>query len=432
MELDPVVIHWFRRDLRLEDNHALYHAAHSGYKVQLLFIFDSQIIDELPQNDRRVSLIYNRLMQLNSSLVPFGVTVRIEMGQPIQVFEKVISEQNVVAVYANEDYEPYAIKRDSTVKTLLQNKGVDFHVFTDHLVAHPSQIVKADGKPYTVYTPWSRKWLELLRNMELFDYSVENIQSVLAPYAQPMPSIEALGFINTGQMPNETLPDFETLEHYAQNRDFPALNATSHMSVSLRFGIIGIRQLLRHSFDFGSYVNELGWREFYASILWNFPHVTHRSFKPAYDNIPWRNSEAEFELWKYGQTGYPMVDAGMRQLLETGFMHNRVRMITASFLTKHLLIDWRWGEAWFAQNLIDFELASNNGGWQWAASSGCDAVPYFRIFNPTTQLKRFDSNLAYVRQWIPEIDSSSYPKPIVEHSYARHRAIETYKNALKY
>lgn len=431
MGIEPVVILWIRRDLRFIDNRALYEACLSGFKVQLLFIFDTQILDELPADDRRVSLIYNRLQQLNNQLLPHGAAIRIEKGDPFTVFQRLIGEGSVKAVYANEDYEPYAVDRDNKIKALLAHKGIDIHLFIDHLSMSPSAIVKPDGTPYAVYTPWSRKWFELLQKKNLADYTVSNFAQMLAAFQQRFPTIEELGFNNTGDVATDELPTLSLLEKYAQTRDFPALSATSRMSVALRFGLISIRQLLRLSMPYKLYVNELGWREFYAMVLWNIPHVVHRSYKPAYDNILWRNNENEFEKWKVGQTGYPMVDAGMRELLETGFMHNRVRMITASFLTKHLLIDWRWGEAWFAQKLLDFELASNNGGWQWAAGSGCDAAPYFRVFNPTIQMDKFDGKLNYVHRWIPEFGTSAYAKPIVEHKYARIRALETYKRALK-
>lgn len=430
MAVEPYVICWLRRDLRLIDNHALYQAIQSGMRVQLLFIFDTNILQELPSSDRRVSIIYNRLKDLNDSLVNMGGSLQIAYGKPSDVFRKLVSDNNLAAVYANEDYEPYATDRDNQVSKLLLENRVGFHLFTDHLLVEPSQILKSDNTPYTIFTPWSKKWFEKIKSINIPHYDTRNLKNSILNQKHNFPTIEEVGFENTGDRITEVLPSNELLSNYLKERDFPALDNTSHMSIALRFGIVSIRKLFKHSEGFNVYVNELAWREFYAMIIFRYPQVVTRAFKKQYENIAWRNNEDEFERWKAGKTGYPIVDAGMRQLLETGFMHNRVRMITASFLTKHLLVDWRWGEAWFAEKLLDYELASNNGGWQWAASTGCDAVPYFRIFNPTLQMEKFDKELIYVRRWVSEYDTFSYPQPIVDHKHARLRAIETYKKAL--
>ncbi|MFO7862571.1 MAG: deoxyribodipyrimidine photo-lyase [Salinivirgaceae bacterium] len=425
------VIYWFRRDLRLHDNHALAKAIESGEKVQPIFIFDENIISELPANDRRLSLIYNQLKVIHAHLAKIGGSLRIVKGDPKIVFEKLLATEDISAVYANEDYEPYAIKRDDEVLEVLNNKNVALYLFTDHQPLHPTAIQKKDNSPYTVFTPWKKQWLLKLEQTTLENYDVSDLHNVIAVSDYRFPAIEEMGFQNTGYAWKIALPPQNLLAKYEHQRDFPARDGTSRMSIPLRYGFVSIRQLLKHASDFDVYVSELGWRAFYATILYYFPHIVHRSFKAKYDDIPWRNNESEFSRWKTGETGYPIVDAGMRELAETGFMHNRVRMIVASFLTKHLLIDWRWGEAWFAEKLLDYELASNNGGWQWAAGSGCDAVPYFRIFNPTLQTQKFDPKLDYVRKWVSEVDKSSYVKPMVEHKYARERALETYKGVLK-
>jgi deoxyribodipyrimidine photo-lyase len=392
------VLFWFRRDLRLYDNHALAKAIASGKNVQPIFIFDENIISELPANDRRISLIYNQLKLINADLLKIGASFRILQGNPKNVFGELLATENISAVYANEDYEPYGRKRDEEITEFLSRENVAFHLFTDHQLFHPAAIQKKDNSPYTVFSPWKRQWLIKLEQTAIENYDVSDLHNVIV----------------------------------SSNYRFPALDGTTRMSIPLRFGFVSIRQLMQQAAGFDKYVSELGWREFYSMILYHFPHIVHRSFKAKYDNIPWRNNEEEFSRWKAGETGYPIVDAGMRELAETGFMHNRVRMIVASFLTKHLLIDWRWGEAWFAEKLLDYELASNNGGWQWAAGSGCDAVPYFRIFNPTLQTQKFDPKLEYVRKWVSEVDQSTYSKPMVEHKYARERALETYKRAFKF
>ncbi len=419
---------WFRRDLRLSDNAGLYHALKENDSVLPIFIFDTEILDRLEDKaDRRVEFIYQTLLQLKSQLEEQGSTLYILHGNPVELFKKLKPK----AVYTNHDYEPYARKRDDEVKTILEANGVIFKTFKDQVVFEKDEIIKDDGSPYTIFTPYSKKWKAKLTPSDIKSYPtekyVENFKK-LNPVSSP--SIQDIGFIETSPAFPERLIKKSIIEKYTEQRDFPAIESTTRLSVHLRFGTVSIRKLVTVARQTNeTWLNELIWREFYHMILWHFPHV-ERAFKPAYDRVEWRNNPEEFEAWCEGRTGYPIVDAGMRELNTTGFMHNRVRMIVASFLTKHLLIDWRWGEAYFAQKLLDFDLAANNGGWQWAAGSGCDAAPYFRVFNPYIQTQKFDPDLTYIKKWIPELDTKEYPQPIVDHSFARERVLEAYKEAL--
>jgi deoxyribodipyrimidine photo-lyase len=429
----PIAIFWYRRDLRLDDNAGLYHALKSGLKVLPVFIFDKNILDRLEdKHDRRVNFIHEQILQIHEKLRTLGSSLLVKYGQPAQVWEDLLQTYHVKAVYTNHDYEPYAKERDEQVKSLLSKHYILFHTFKDQTIFEKDEVTKDDGKPYTVYTPYSRKWLKTVNPFYLQSYPNEKyFHNFFKINSLPIPTLEEMGF----QKGNHSFPPIaiqeEKLRKYGDSREFPAIQGTSRLSVHLRFGTVSIRELARKGQTLSDkWLNELIWRDFYMMVLWHFPHAAKSAFQPAYDKIPWRNSEQEFEAWCRGETGYPIVDAGMRELNETGFMHNRVRMITACFLTKHLLIDWRWGEAYFAKKLIDFELSSNNGGWQWASSSGCDAAPYFRIFNPTLQAQKFDKDFKYIRKWVPEFGSLSYPKPIVNHEFARDRALETYKKGL--
>ena len=425
-------IFWFRRDLRLNDNHGLFQALSQSDPVLPIFIFDTEILEQLPsRSDRRLDFIHQELQKLRAKIRETDSDLLVKTGKPLEVFKEIAAAFDVQAIYCNTDYEPYARKRDDEVAQWAGTQGIRFSSFKDQVIFEKDEVLKKDGKPYTVFTPYARMWRSTLTDAPTKFPSEQHIGNFLKTESFHFPSLKEIGFEKTDVRFSEPEINTEILRNYAQKRDVPFGKNTSRLGVHLRFGTVSIRELYRCSVSVSDvFVNELIWREFYQMILWHFPHVEHRSFKPAYDQIPWHNSEADFELWKSGKTGYPLVDAGMRELLQTGYMHNRVRMLTASFLTKHLLIDWRWGEAWFAQHLLDFELASNNGGWQWAAGSGCDAAPYFRIFNPHTQLKKFDPELNYVRQFLPEFDSLEYPQHMVEHSFARNRALEVYKNGL--
>lgn len=431
---DKIALFWFRRDLRLEDNAGLYHALRSGLPVVPVFIFDTNILDELEdRSDRRVDFIHQSLGLLQEKLTAMGSTLDCRIGKPGPVYQDLLSDYEVGAVYTNHDYEPYARERDAAIGRLLQSRGIAFHTFKDQVVFDRGEVLKDDGKPYTVFTPYSRRWKATVNPFYLSSYPSASLTSHF--FRQPvraLPAPEAFGFRPTGT--DFPMPVWEdaTIRAYHQQRDLPSVEGTSRLSVHLRFGTISIRQLAREAGSLNeTFLNELIWREFYQMILWHFPHVVGNAFKPEYDQVTWRNRENEFEAWCAGQTGYPIVDAGMRQLNETGYMHNRVRMITASFLTKHLLVDWRRGEAYFAAKLNDFDLAANNGGWQWAAGSGCDAAPYFRIFNPYLQTKKFDPDLRYIRRWVPEFEELNYPRPVVEHELARKRCLEAYSRALK-
>lgn len=418
-----------RRDLRLFDNHGLYRALKDRGKVLVLFIFDKNILDELEdEEDKRLLFIHQELEKINKELQKYGSSLISYYGYPEDFFQGI----DVKAVYTNHDYEPYAIERDQKIKDKLVYRGIAFHSFKDQVVFEKDEIVKDNGEPYSVFTPYSRKWLEAFRNSEMEFFPSEDFNdSYVQMEAQKLIPLEEMGFKNFNfEFPDRTV-DKNLLKDYNSKRNLPAEKGTSRLSIHFRFGTISIREMTQlANQNSTTWLNELIWRNFYMVILWHHPHVVDKSFKPAYDKIKWRNNESEFESWCEGKTGYPIVDAGMRQLNQSGYMHNRVRMITASFLTKHLLIDWRWGEAYFAKKLMDYELASNNGGWQWASGSGCDAAPYFRVFNPELQTKKFDPDMKYIKKWIPEFESNAYPKPIVEHKMARERALDTYKSAL--
>lgn len=431
---EKINIFWFRRDLRLHDNHALYQALSSGYPVLPVFIFDTEILNKLSsKRDARISFIYAEIKKIKGELEKFGSSLKIFHSNPSDAFRELTGQVEIEAVFANKDYEPYAKGRDKKVGEFLKNNGIDFILFKDHVIFEENEVLKDDGTPYTVFTPYSKKWKQVLSETEIPVFPSEKRQeNFLKIESFVLPELKDLGFENSSV---EILPldiSEEIIRNYTKTRDFPAINGTTRLGVHLRFGTVSIRELTKKAMDWSeTFLNELIWRNFFSTILWHFPQVVNKSFKPKYDFIQWRNNEKEFERWCNGETGYPMVDAGMRELNETGFMHNRVRMVTASFLTKHLLIDWRWGEAYFADKLLDYELASNNGNWQWAAGTGCDAAPYFRIFNPESQQKKFDTKREYIRKWIPEIGTVKYPQPMVDHKFARERALTTYKTALK-
>lgn len=432
---DKVSIFWFRRDLRLFDNAGLYHALRSGFPVVPVFIFDTNILDELENKaDKRVDFIHRQLEQMQAELVAAGSTLHVLYNTPEEAFNKLISQYDVQAVYTNNDYEPYAKERDSHIATYLEKQGISFHSYKDQVIFEKDEVLKDNGEPYTVYTPYSKRWKGKLNDFYLKPYPVENyFGNFYQQQSLPLPSLADIGFTKTDvDIPTPELNEAAAGD-YHNTRDIPSLRGTTRLSVHLRFGTVSIRQLAANAKALNEkLLNELIWRDFYQSILWHFPQVVNNAFKPEYDKIAWRNNEEEFRLWCKGKTGYPIVDAGMRELNTTGYMHNRVRMIVASFLVKHLLIDWRWGEAYFAEKLLDFDLASNNGGWQWAVGSGCDAAPYFRIFNPYLQTQKFDPELKYICKWVPEFeDFTKYPQPVVEHDFARKRCLEVYSAALK-
>ena len=427
MEKSKVSVFWFRRDLRLHDNHGLCEALNGEYPVLPVFIFDRLILDELETNDARLSFIHDQLVSISNQLKTFGSSIYCLHNKPEEAWNQILNDYDVHAVYTNEDYEPYAIARDTKIGALLKNKGIHFHTFTDQVVFPKDRIVKADGKPYTVYTPYKNKWIAAFEQITLKQYIPGNPSNYLKLNC-PIPDLPSLGFTRSKIVVGNY--SIDALDEYESVRNFPARNQTSHLSPHLRFGTVSVREIILKTKENSTFLSELIWREFFMQILYHFPQVIDHNFKPQYDGIEWRNDPEEFEKWKQGQTGYPMVDAGMRELNNTGLMHNRVRMVTASFLCKHLLIDWRWGEAYFASRLLDYELSANNGNWQWAAGTGCDAAPYFRVFNPSEQVKKFDPDHQYIRKWIPEIDSLNYPTPMVEHKFARLRAIETYKSGL--
>lgn len=427
-----VSVCWLRRDLRLNDNAALYHALQSGFPVVLLFIFDKYILEKLPDPaDKRVQFIHEQLKNINSEVAGSGSTIITLHDYPKRAFEELLLKFDIAEVFANHDYEPYARQRDLEIGQLLKEKNIPFSTYKDQVIWEKNDIMKADGTPYTVFTPYSKQWKLKLDQESIPKYPSESLLNNLSKMAKTeVIPLEAIGFRKTSfEIPEVELSE-GLLANYHKTRNLPAVAGTSFVGIHLRFGTISVRELVKLGLRYNEqWLNELIWREFFMMILFHFPEVETENFKRKYDRIQWRNNEEEFLLWSKGETGYPLVDAGMRQLNETGWMHNRVRMVVAGFLCKHLLIDWKWGEAYFAEKLLDYELASNNGNWQWAAGTGCDAAPYFRIFNPSSQLKKFDPKLEYVKKWIPNF-TADYLPPIVEHSFARARALEVYKKAV--
>lgn len=413
---------WLRRDLRLEDNAALSAALSENRNVLPLFIFDDDILDELPKNDARLNFIYAQLEAIQNELRNVGSSLLVCKGKPLHVWQELVKQLSITKVHFNRDYEPYAKNRDESVIEFLHLLDIPCRTFKDHVIFEQDEVMKDDGTPYTVFTPYKKKWLSQFQPQDEYKTNFDHLVKVELDF----PSLAQLGLEESNI---EVQPfSLEGVADYADTRNFPAMDATSYLSPHLRFGTIGVRQVIRLlKPEHETFLSELIWREFFQQVLFHFPHVVTSNFRSKYDGIQWRNNAEEFDKWCKGETGYPMVDAGMRQLNQTGYMHNRVRMVTASFLCKHLLIDWRWGEAYFASKLLDYELASNNGNWQWAAGTGCDAAPYFRVFNPSEQLRKFDSDLKYVKKWVPEYGTSKYAAEMVDHRMARIRALETYK-----
>ncbi len=427
-----MIVFWFRRDLRIEDNTALFHAFQEKDLILPIFIFDKTILSPLPKEDARVSFIHQKLQHIQNQLKVKGKSLAIFYAHPLDVFQELIKTNSIQAVYCNRDYEPSARKRDKTINELLMAKNIAFKTCKDQVVFEKSEIVKEDGGPYVVYTPYSKKWKAVYRLQTHHPHPSEKYIDKIVNHKYPFLSLSDIGFTPT----KISLPNFniskQLVENYEQNRNFPALVATSLLGIHLRFGSVSIRNIVHYAATFKNeiFLNELIWREFFMQILWHYPHTIEKSFKPKYDFIQWENNKEFFQKWCKGETGYPIVDAGMRELNATGHMHNRVRMVVASFLCKHLLIDWKWGEAYFALKLLDYEQASNVGNWQWVAGSGVDAAPYFRIFNPIEQMKKFDKDYTYIKKWIPEWQTGAYPIPIIEHKMARERCIAVYKKAV--
>ena len=425
---------WHRRDLRIDDNKGLFEALKQNEIVHPIFIFDKSILDKLPNNDQRILFIYQEIESLKKSYQNLGSDLWVYYGEPSEIIPKIAQELNCSSVYFNNDYEPYALQRDQEIQVSLNNIKIEFIGNKDHVIFEKNEVLKDDGKPYTIFTPYSRKWKANLKEEDLREYSIEKYSGNLVQKQQEeaLITLEEMGF------ESKVLHDFpdriaknEILKNYHLSRNFPAVKGTSKLSLHLRFGTISIRKLALIAHEQNeTYLNELIWRDFYQMIIFHFPKSAENSFKAQYDKIIWEKNEAHFFSWCTGKTGYPIVDAGMRELNATGFMHNRVRMVVASFLTKHLLLDWRLGAAYFAEKLLDFELASNTGGWQWAAGCGCDAAPYFRVFNPQAQQEKFDKSFEYIKKWVPEYGTSSYPEPIIEHKFARERILQRFKSAL--
>ena len=430
-----VNIFWFRRDLRLDDNIGFLEALKDENPVLPIFIFDDEILDKLPENDARVSFIFETLQNMRKELQENNdSSIAFFHGKPFDIFKALIKDYKIEKVYTNRDYEPYAKERDESIKKLLEDNSIKFKTFKDQVIFEIDEIVKSDGNPYVVYTPYKNKWKEEFDESKLkIHYTSQHIDNLIKNTRLPNLSLSDMGFNKS----NITVPDYTVtptlIENYEDTRNFPAKeDGTSRLGPHLRFGTVSIRKMVKKAIAEKNEVfwSELIWREFFMQILWHFPHTKDKAFRPKYDRIEWRNNEEEFEKWKKGETGYPLVDAGMRQLNETGYMHNRVRMLVASFLCKHLLIDWRWGEAYFAEKLLDYDMSANIGNWQWAAGSGVDAAPYFRIFNPTTQATKFDKKLEYINRWVPDINELTYPKPMVDHKMARERCLKVYKEAV--
>lgn len=432
MNKPKVSIFWFRRDLRLLDNIGLQKALETDFPVLPIFIFDTDILGKLEnKQDRRVDYFWQALQAINAELKEKGGRLTTFFDTPLSVFKSLANDYHIQAVFCNRDYEPDTIQRDKEIYTYFKEKNIPFKAFKDQVIFDKNEVIKDDGDPYIVYTPYAKKWRKILQQSDYESVRMKWKNLFQQPFKK-IHSLEKIGFEkNDMHFTHPTLKS-EIIDDYDKTRDFPAQNGTTRLGIALRFGTISIRKCVTFALKHNeTWLSELIWREFFMQILYHFPKVEHQAFKSKYDAIQWRNNEEEFLLWCRGETGFPLVDAGMRQLNKTGYMHNRVRMLVASFLVKDLLIDWRWGEAYFAEKLNDYELASNNGNWQWAAGCGCDAAPYFRIFNPTIQIKKYDKDYEYIKEWVPEIGTVNYPEPMVDHKEARERTLATYKRALK-
>ena len=431
--MEKITLFWFRRDLRIEDNCGLFHALNGKNKVLPIFIFDKKILKKLPKQDARLEMILMSLNNIDLTMKTKRCSVGRFYGTPKTIFPELINKWRVEKVICNEDYEPYATNRDAEIHRLLEKDGVAFEMYKDQVIFAKDEIVKKDGSPYKVYTPFSRKWLERFEDNELKTYPSETLLgNLISDESLPKINLADLGFDKSTIVEPKYSFDNKIIDKYEETRNFPSLDSTSRLGSYLRFGIVSVRFLVQKAASRSNniFLKELIWREFFMQILWHFPHTSHKSFKPQYDRIEWLNNPMDFEKWCKGNTGYPLVDAGMRQLNQTGFMHNRVRMLVGSFLCKHLLIDWRWGEAYFAEKLLDYEMSSNIGNWQWVAGCGVDAAPYFRIFNPSEQVKKFDKELRYIQKWVPNFQEIDYPAPMVDHKKARERCLMVYKTAL--
>lgn len=430
----PVTIFWFRRDLRMNDNTGFYHALNNLHPVLPLFIFDKDILDKLEdQDDARVTFIHRVINELQQEFAKRGGTLLARYGKPVDVFKQLLQEYNIENVYTNHDYELYALSRDAEVKALLEQAGTKLYTFKDQVIFEYKEVVNGQGEPYKVFTPYSKKWLAAISEKNLKEYPSQlHLNKLYQTKSDPVPTLEEMGFIKSSiEIPSKEINQ-QMLEKYAKERDYPAREVATRIGIHLRFGTISIRETVKKAKQYSEvWLNELIWRDFYSMLLANNPHLEHSACKPAYDHIQWRNNEQDFDRWCKGETGYPIVDAGMRQLNKTGYMHNRVRMIAASFLVKHLLTDWRWGDAYFARKLLDYDMATNNGSWQWIAGSGCDAAPYFRVFNPNAQTAKFDKVNEYIKKWVPEVGTDKYPEPMVDHEFARDRMLDVYKAALR-
>ncbi len=431
---DTVNIFWFRRDLRLDDNVGFYNALKSEHPVLPIFIFDEEILKKLPKDDARLTFIYETLQKMRTKLEDKNSSsIAMFHGEPKAVYKNLLEKYNIDTVFTNRDYEPYAKERDDKIQQLLNDNNIKFKTFKDQVIFEQNEVTKKDGLPYVVYTPYMKVWKEQFKTYTLdFYYTSSFLKNLIQDKELPNLTLSDIGFTKSNQKIKKHIVTPALIQNYEDTRNFPAQDATSKLGPHLRFGTVSIRKMIEKAITEKNEIfwQELIWREFFMQILWHFPHTSKKSFKAKYDRIDWRNNEAEFLKWCNGETGYPLVDAGMRQLNETGFMHNRIRMLVGSFLCKHLLIDWRWGEAYFAEKLHDYEMASNIGNWQWVAGSGVDAAPYFRIFNPTTQIKKFDSDLAYIKKWVPDFQEFTYSKEMVDHKEARERCLATYKEAL--
>jgi deoxyribodipyrimidine photo-lyase len=430
----PLVIFWFRRDLRLTDNAGLFEALTGEYNVLPLFIFDAEILDKLDhKTDTRISFIIDALHYLNEALIKMGTSLLVLQGKPLDVFTSLMGKYNLKSVYTNEDYEPYAIIRDKAVADFLETKGIPLFCYKDHVIFAKNSLMTSNDKSYTVFTPYAKKWKETLQEQDYKAFPSETIMDKwVSQKAKAVPDAKKLGFKTYKNIFKLPVPDNGVVSQYDETRNYPAIEGTTLMGPHLRFGTISIRECVRFAMGKNTiWLNQLIWRDFFIQVLWHFPRVVNHSFREKFDRIEWLNNEEDFERWKNGTTGIPIVDAGMRQLNQTGFMHNRVRMIVASFLTKHLLIDWRWGEAYFASRLLDYELASNNGNWQWAAGSGVDSSPWFRIFNPVLQSQKFDPTNEYVKRWVPEFGTGRYRTPMIDLNLGRKRCLEVFKRAVR-
>lgn len=431
--MQETALFWFRRDLRLKDNHGLFQALKSGRPVTCIYIFDTNRLSQLEKNDARITFIHNTLSDLKKELEEYGSTLDVRFGDPVKIFPHLIRVYNFRQVFANHDYDSYSTELDHKVRNLLMEHSIKFRSFKDHVIFEKNEIIDSKNEPYVTFDPYFKKWKKSITFNKVFNYKSEfYLKNLFNMSPIEFPTINQIGFEKSKIEFNSPSLSLSTIKNYDKTKTFPGIkNGTSRIGIHLRYGTISVRECVNFALSHNdSWLTELIWRDFYNQILFHFPHIENSSFKKSYDKIKWENNEELFQKWCEGNTGYPLVDAGMRELKNTGYMHSQIRIIVSSFLCKNLRIDWRWGERYFSKHLLDFDLASNIGGWQGAAGSGVESTPYFQVSNPLKQTHSFDPQLTYIKKWVPEFKNPDYPKPIVDFIESREICFKMYKKAI--